>query len=45
MKFTVNSTPYAVPVYKKLGFIEADTKVERDGIAFVPMRLVLHSSN
>jgi len=44
-EITVNSTPYAVPVYKKLGFIEADTKVERDGIAFVPMRLVLHSSN
>ncbi|MCB0164265.1 MAG: GNAT family N-acetyltransferase [Anaerolineae bacterium] len=34
---TVNSTLAAVPVYEKFGFKIAGSKVERDGIAFVPM--------
>ena len=36
--FTVNSSPYAVPVYHKLGF--ADTARERveDGIRYTPMK-------
>jgi len=36
--FTVNSTPYAVPVYEALGFRVAGARVETHGIAFVPMR-------
>ncbi|AOY90965.1 hypothetical protein BKK79_03405 [Cupriavidus sp. USMAA2-4] len=37
--FTVNSTPYAVPVYERFGFRVTGARVERDGIAFVPMAL------
>ena len=36
-KFTVNSTPYAVPVYEKLGFNVTGPRTEMNGIAFVPM--------
>jgi GNAT superfamily N-acetyltransferase len=35
--FTVNSTPFAVPVYQSFGFTVAGPKVETKGIAFVPM--------
>ena len=34
---TVNSSPYAVVFYKKLGFIETDVLQEKHGIRFVPM--------
>ena len=44
-KVTVNSTPYAVPVYEKFGFASVGSKVERDGIAFVPMLFVAHPFN
>ncbi len=37
--FTVNSTVYAVQSYESLGFKTTGLKTERDGIAFVPMRL------
>ena len=34
---TVNSSPYAVPIYKKLGFIETDTEKTVNGLRFTPM--------
>ncbi len=34
---TVNSSPYAVPIYKRLGFVETDTEQIADGIRFTPM--------
>lgn len=37
--FTVNSTPYAQPVYERFGFVATGPRVETKGIAFVPMRL------
>lgn len=37
--FTVNSSLVAVPVYQRLGFVVAGAKVEKDGGAYVPMRL------
>lgn len=37
--FTVNSAVRAVPVYERFGFQAAGPKVEKNGIAFVPMRL------
>lgn len=37
-EFTVNSTPYAVPVYERFGFVATGPKVEMNGIAFVPMK-------
>ena len=39
--FTVNSTLYAVPVYQRFGFCATGSKVEKNGIAFVPMVLAL----
>lgn len=36
--FTVHSSPYAVPVYHKLGFIDMDSEQLADGIRFTPMK-------
>lgn len=37
-EITVNSTPYAVPIYERFGFRVTGPKVEMNGIAFVPMK-------
>ena len=34
---TLNSAPYGLPFYKKLGFIETDTEQSMNGIRFTPM--------
>lgn len=34
---TVNSSPFAVPIYKHLGFMATDTEQIEDGIRFTPM--------
>ena len=39
--FTVNSSVYALPFYERLGFVATQSRVEADGIAYVPMRLRL----
>lgn len=39
MNFTVNSSPMAVPVYRRLGFEQTAPREELHGIASVPMRL------
>ncbi len=36
--FTVNSSPYAVPVYHKLGFSDTDTEQLADGMRYTPMK-------
>jgi len=36
-KMTVNSSPYAVPIYHKLGFNETDKEQEVNGLRFTPM--------
>lgn len=36
--FTVNSSPYAVPVYHKLVFVDADSEQLTDGIRYTPMK-------
>jgi GNAT superfamily N-acetyltransferase len=41
-RFTVNSTPVAVPVYERFGFRATGPRVEMNGIAYVPMRLGDH---
>ena len=38
--FTVNSSVYALPFYESLGFVATAPRVEADGIAYVPMRLI-----
>ena len=37
-EFTVNSSPYAVPVYHKLGFVDMDVEQVADGMRFTPMK-------
>ena len=36
--FTVNSSPYAVPVYHKLGFFDTDTEQLADGMRYTLMK-------
>ena len=36
-RMTVNSSPYAVPVYHKLGFTDIDTEQVINGLRFTPM--------
>lgn len=36
---TVNSSPYAVGFYHKMGFEDTDEELETDGIRFVPMKM------
>lgn len=37
-EFTVNSSPYAVEIYRHLGFVPTDTEQITDGIRYTPMR-------
>ncbi len=39
-EMTVNSSPYAVEIYQKLGFHALSKEQLRDGIRFTPMRFV-----
>lgn len=43
--FTVNATPYAVPVYERFGFKATGPRAETHGIAFVPMKLLLDTED
>ena len=36
-QMTVNSSPYAVKAYERLGFIKTGEQQEKDGIIFIPM--------
>lgn len=38
---TVNSSPFAVKIYERLGFIATDKELIQDGIRFIPMKYVL----
>ena len=38
-KMTVNSSPYAVPIYHKLGFKETDSEQIVNGLRYIPMIL------
>ena len=37
---TVNSSPYAVPIYHKLGFVDTDVEQLSDGMRYTPMKYV-----
>lgn len=37
---TVNSSPYAVEIYRKLGFVDTDTEQIQDGIRYTPMKYI-----
>ncbi|MCL2816811.1 MAG: GNAT family N-acetyltransferase [Clostridiales bacterium] len=36
-QITVNSSPYAVKIYEKLGFVRSGERQEKDGLIFIPM--------
>lgn len=38
-KITLNASPYAVPFYHTLGFIDIDDQKEYNGILYTPMEL------
>ena len=40
-QITVNSSPYAVNIYKKLGFLPIDKMKEKDGIKYTPMKMTI----
>lgn len=37
--FTVNSSPYAVPVYRRFGFVTTAPEQRKNGVVFMPMEL------
>jgi len=38
---TVNSSPYAVEIYRRLGFEPTDTEQTVNGIRFIPMKCAI----
>lgn len=40
-RITVNSSPYAVEVYHRLGFVDTDAEKTINGIRFTPMEFVI----
>ena len=40
-KITVNSSPYAIEVYRRLGFIDTDKEWTVNGIRFTPMSYII----
>ena len=40
-KITLNSSPYAVPFYSKIGFVATDIQQVKDGIKYIPMEFIL----
>lgn len=40
-EMTVNSSPYAVQFYHKIGFEDLDREISADGIRYTPMRIKL----
>ena len=40
-EMTVNSSPYAVEFYHKLGFVDTEAELTTDGIRYTPMKISL----
>jgi len=40
-KFYVHASPYSIPVYRKIGFIETDNIREENGIRYLPMEMTI----
>jgi len=38
-KLYVHASPYSIPIYEKLGFVETDTLQENNGIKYLPMEM------
>jgi predicted GNAT family N-acyltransferase len=40
-KFYVHASPFSIPIYKKLGFIETSEMQEKNGIKYLPMEMII----
>ena len=40
-EITLNSSPYALPFYLKLGFVPQSEELEQDGIRYTPMKFTI----
>ena len=40
-KFYVHASPYSIPIYKKMGFIETDSMQEENGMKYLPMEMTI----
>jgi GNAT superfamily N-acetyltransferase len=40
-KFYVHASPYSIPIYKKMGFIETDDMQEENGMKYLPMEMTI----
>jgi len=40
-KFYVHASPFSIPVYRKLGFVETDEMQEEFGIKYLPMEMMV----
>ena len=40
-KIKLNSSPYAISFYKKIGFIATDKEKIKNGIRYTPMELII----
>jgi len=39
-EITVNSSPYAVEIYRRLGFVETDKEQTKNGLRYIPMKFI-----
>jgi len=40
-KFYVHASPYSIPIYRKMGFVETNTMCEENGMKYLPMELTI----
>ncbi|MDP4187401.1 MAG: GNAT family N-acetyltransferase [Bacteroidota bacterium] len=40
-KIHLHSSPFAIPVYKKMGFVPTDSILEENGIKYLPMEMAI----
>ena len=44
-KIAVNASPYAAPIYRRLGFVPTDTEQTVNGMRFTPMEFTITAAN
>lgn len=43
-ELTLNSSPYGLPFYRRLGFVPQSGEQEKDGIRFTPMKYTVRET-
>lgn len=41
-RFFVHASPFSIPIYKRLGFVETDSLQENHGITYLPMEMIIN---